>query len=106
MLGGTAELLDEKQSRPEHINGTVTTAGTPVSLTPSTGEPIELILVRNPSKGPNANSSNIVLLINIDGTSTYISLNRGETVYIPGLFSSAKIDSNTNGAKFEVIVWS
>jgi hypothetical protein len=108
-LGGTAELLDEKDSTPEHFLVTVTTAGSPVSITPATAKPIQLALIKNPSKGANANTNpNHVVYINIDGAGTpkFMSLNRGEYMFLPGLFTTLKIDASSNGVKAEVIVWS
>jgi hypothetical protein len=100
------EITDIKDSTPQHFNGTVTTAGTPVSITPSNGRIIQLALIKNPSKGTNKNNTADVLLLNIDATTTYMSLNRGEFVYLAGAFATLKIDSNNNGVKYEVVVWS
>tara|TARA_R100000951_G_scaffold19275_1_gene16086 strand:- start:3557 stop:3877 length:321 start_codon:yes stop_codon:yes gene_type:complete len=100
------EIQDEKQSNPEHFNGVVTTAGSPVTITPTSGENVQLVLVKNPNKGPNKNNPNDVLLVSIDGGTTYVSLSRGEYAYFPGIFTSVKIDSTANGAKYESIVWS
>jgi hypothetical protein len=99
------EIQDIKDSSPEHFNGTVTTAGTPVTITPSSGKIIQLVLINNPNRGPNANTINQVLLVNIDGGSYKFSVPRGSSFYIPGIFSSFKIDSNLNSTKYEVILW-
>lgn len=108
-LGGTAELLDDKDSTPEHFTGTVAIAGTPITITPANAKPIQLVLVKNPNKGLNANSSpNHVVYVNIDGAGTpkYLSLSRGEYVYLPGPFTSLKLDASHDGVKAEVITWS
>lgn len=97
------EISDNKESSGIHYNGVVAVAGTPTSITPT--NPIQLAFVKNPNKGPNQNSSNIVLLINIDGTSNSISISRGESVYIPGKFTTLKVDSTVNGGKYELIIW-
>ena len=99
---------DEYNPTPQHQNGSVASAGTPIVFNSPGGadDPITLLLVRNPSRGPNANTSaNHVLLINIDGTTTKLSLNRGENIYIPGNFASFTIDASHNGVKFETVIW-
>ena len=100
------EIQDEKDSDPEQFNDTVTTAGTPKIESPTSAKPIQLALIKNPNKGPNANSSQDVLLIIIDGGSQVFSISRGEYVYFPGVFSSISIDTNTNGTNYELILWS
>lgn len=102
------EITDVKDSTPENLEGAVATAGSPNSITPTSTKQIQLALVKNPSRGPNANANNVVLKINIDGAGTpkYISLARGEYVYLPGIFTTLKIDSTVNGGKYEVILWS
>lgn len=99
------EVKDERGSDPEHVNGTVTTAGFPDSLTLTSGKPIQLALVKNPSRGPNRNDFPDVLLVNIDGGATELSLSRGEALYLPGVYTALSIDSNNNGVKYEVILW-
>ena len=99
------EIQDKSGNSPVHYNGTITTAGSPTTITPS--NTISQIFIQNPSKGPNANSStNAVLLISVDGGVTYISIERGASISISGYFTSLKIDTNTNGTKYEAIVWS
>lgn len=100
------EVQDIRDTDPEHFNGSVTTAGTPVSITPTNAKPIQLALVSNPKKGPNANATNDVLLVNIDGTTVEMALARGEKVYFPGIFNTLSVDSNNNSVNYEVIVWS
>lgn len=100
------EIQNECDSTPEHINGTVTTAGSPNTLTPSSGKNIQLAYIKNPNKGTNANNTVDVLYITIDGTSLFTTLSRGEYIYMPGIFANLKIDTNNNGTKYEVIVWS
>ena len=106
-LSGQVEIADDKQSRPEHHNGSVANIITGVSIVSATTDSIQLAFIKNPSKGTNANPSpNNVLYINIDGTTTYISLNRGESVYIPGAFTTLKITASSIGVNSESIIWS
>ena len=105
LTNGVIEIQDDINSTPKNVNGLVVTAGTPTLVNTPDGSHIQLALIKNPSKGPNANAGNAVLLINTDGTTTYISLNRGEVYYIAGSFQTLKIDSTVNGAKFEAIIW-
>jgi len=99
------ETDDKLNSSPEHFNGTVTTAGSPVTLSLTSTNDITYAFILNPSKGPNANSTNDVLLVNIDGTATYTTLARGESISLPVNNASIKIDTTTNGTKYEVILW-
>lgn len=97
------EIQDEKGVNPEHFNGSVATAGTPVTITPSSGK-ITSIIVYNPRKGPNANGVNDVLLVNIDGTTTEISIPRGESLEVDTYIDDFTIDTNVNGTNYEVII--
>ena len=96
---------DLLEMTPYHVNGVVATAGVPVTLTAPSSNKIQQIFVQNPSRGVNANGTNDVLYINIDGTSTYIALARGESVALTGDTASIKIDSSINGVKYEAILW-
>ena len=100
------EIQDERDSDPEHFNSNVAVAGVPNSITPTSAKPIQLAYIKNPNKGVNANDPNDVLYINIDGTVNYTTISRGEYIYIPGVFTTLKIDTNNDGTKYEVIVWS
>lgn len=97
------EIQDTKESNGVHYNGAVAVAGVPASITPSSK--IQLVFIKNPNKGPNQNTPNVVILVSIDGTTNYISISRGEYVYIPGIFTTLKIDSTVNGGKYESIIW-
>ena len=100
------EVQDEKQSNPEHINGNVATAGSSQTITPSSGNKIQLAYIKNPNKGPNANGFQDVLLVSIDGSTNYTVISRGEYTFFPGVFDSIKIDTNNDGTKYEIIIWS
>lgn len=100
------EISDNKESNPEQFNGVVTSAGTPVVVSPTGGNNIQLAFVKSSNKGVNANGPTDVLYLTIDGSANVISISRGEYIYIPGVFTSIKIDSNNNGVKYELILWS
>lgn len=100
------EIQDEKDSGPEQFNDTVATAGSPNTHTPTSTKQIQLAYLKNPNKGPNANSAQDVILFNIDGGTEFSALARGEYVYIAGVFDDLKIDANNNGVNYEVILWS
>ena len=100
------EIQNERDSNPEQFTKTVTTAGVSVSVTPTSGKPIQLLYVKNPSKGPNSNNPIDVILVTVDGGANVTTVNRGEYVYIPGVFTSVSLDSNNDGTVAEVIVWS
>lgn len=100
------EIQNEKDSDPEQFTITVATAGSAISVTPTNTKPIQLAYIKNASKGPNSNDPQDVVLITIDGSANVTTVNRGEYVYIPGIFTTLELDTNNNGTKAEVIVWS
>jgi len=100
------EIQNEKNSDPEQFEDSVTTAGTPETITPSTGNIIQMALVQNPHKGKNKNNPNDVLYVNIDGSSTTFTVAYGEAIPFSGVYSTLSIDSNNNGVNYEVILWS
>jgi hypothetical protein len=97
------ETQDEKGVIPENINGTVVTAGTPVTISPSSGK-ITSLTVYNPRRGPNSNNNNDVLLISVDSSGTKISLPRGEDFSLDTYIDSFEIDANNNNTNFEVVI--
>jgi len=99
------ETQNKFDADPEHFNGSVTTAGVPVTITPTNTRDIQSATVLNPRRGPNANSINDVLLVSFDGGTTYVSLGRGDSIKInANITSGVKIDANNNGTNYEVIV--
>jgi hypothetical protein len=98
------EVENNKEAAPEHFNGTVATAGVPVTITPTNGNPISSAIIINQNKGPNANDINDLLYVNFTAGSTYTTIQRGGNLVISGSFTSIKIDTNVNGTKYEVIV--
>ena len=100
------EIQDERDSNPEHFEGSVATAGSSVTITPTNAQQIQKAIIISPKRGPNANGFNDVLKINIDGTTKFIHIARGESLELPGVFTSLKIDALTNGVNYEIIVWS
>ena len=104
------EVQDFKDTTPEHLNITVTTAGTPITITRSDNKDITLTYIKNPNRGNRRNNISDVIYISIDGTdpSSYgTTISRGEYVYIPGSINSGnlKIDSNNNNTNVEIITW-
>lgn len=101
------EVQDIKGTSPEHKNGTVTTAGSPVTVSRTDSANCVYIFVNNPSKGTRANDINDVLYVSIDGGTTYITLSRGESQYFPGYIinGNLKIDTSNNGTNYEVVLW-
>lgn len=97
------EIQDEKDSKPEHINGSVPTAGTPITVTAGNSLPIQQALIVCPGKGPNANTGGSYLLVSSDGT-TYTTVPRGGSLRIDGVFDNLKIDASINGVKYELIL--
>jgi hypothetical protein len=105
-LDGAVEFSDDYHSEPEHFMDKVTTPGTEIEITPATEHQIQLAFIKNPSRGPNKNDGNDVLLITIDDSANYITINRGEMIYIPGVFATLTVDANNPNVNYEIIVWS
>lgn len=99
------EVDDNLNNSPEHFNGSVTTAGSPVTITLTSTNEISNLIIVNPSKGPNSNGVNDLLYLNIDGGSTYITIARGESLALPVNKASIKVDANNNGTNYEIIAW-
>jgi uncharacterized protein YaiE (UPF0345 family) len=102
------EIQDEKDSSPEHFNGNVASAGTPVTLTPTSAKPVQLAFihcnsVRDPS---NANAIGDAIKFSLDGGVSWTTLMSGESICVPGIYANLKLDTNENGTYYEVILWS
>jgi hypothetical protein len=98
------EIQNEKDSKPEHINGSVTFAGTPITVTAGNGLPIQSALIICPNKGPNANSKGTYLLVSSDGTANYTTVPRGGKLQICGVFDNLTIDASDNNTNYEIII--
>jgi len=98
------EIDNDKDATPEHFNGTITTAGVPVTITPTNAKPITNAIIINQNKGPNANSADDLIYVNLTAGSTYTTVQRGATLTVSGSFTSLKLDTNNNGTKYEIIV--
>lgn len=98
------EIENDKESSSEHYNGSVATAGSPVTLTHTSGN-IKGFIVNNPTKGTNANGINDVLYISTDSGTTYLTIERGANLSISLInIVDLRIDSNNNGVNYEVIL--
>jgi len=98
------EIQDQLGNVPENINGSVTTAGSPVTITPSSGT-ITAAEVFNPNRGTNTNDFNDVLLVSWDGGSTFRTVPRGGTIAIESIYiNSFEIDSNNDGTNYEIVL--
>lgn len=88
----------------EHFNGTVETSGTPITVTPTSGN-IVSIIVQNPDDGPNQNPGNRVLLLSWDGGTTYFSI-KNTGIYTASNISepSVVLDATGNNTNFEIIL--
>ena len=102
------EISDDKNSTPENFSGSIATAGSPVTLTPTSTNPVQLAFVNVPSvRDPSApNSLSDAIRVSLDGGTTYVTLMSGESQYFPGSFASLKLDTNANGTTYQVILWS
>ena len=102
------EFQNFKNSRAEKFKAQVPTAGVPVTLTPTTGDPITLAFIDVPGKRDpdNPNNINDAIKYSFDGGLTFFTLLAGESVYIPGVFTDLQIDTNNNGTWYRVALWS
>jgi len=98
------EVQDQRGNIPEHFNGSVTTAGSPVTITPTSGK-IVAAEVFNPNRGSSANGFDDNLLVSFDGGSTFRTVPRGGTLSIESVYlDDFQIDANNNGTNYEVIL--
>ena len=102
------EIQNIKDSDPEPFNGAISTAGVPVTITPSTGRLVQLAYIDcNSTRHSTApNNINDVIKFSIDGGTTYQELNSGESIFVPGIFTDLRVDTNANGTNYQVILWS
>jgi len=102
------EVQNIKDTTPESFSGSVSTAGSPVTITPTSSKSIQYAFIEaNSTRDPNnSNSINDALLYSIDGGSNYHTWMSGESISIQGLFDNLKLDTNNNGTYYQVILWS
>lgn len=87
-----------------HFNGSVTTAGSPVTISAPNSEKISSAIIDNPDKGTNANDKADLLLVSFDGGTTFKTVKRGTSLSVTASFTDIRIDSNNNGTNYEVII--
>lgn len=102
------EIQDERDSDPEAFIGSVTTAGSPVTITPTNNKPIQEAYIEcNSTRDPdNSNNINDAIKYSFDGGTNYLTLMAGESIPLSGIFLNLKIDANNDGVNYQVIVWS
>ena len=98
------EIEDLKDAVVEHKNGSVTTAGTPVTITATGSKKILSALIINQAVGPQANSLGDLLYVSFDGGSNYTTISRRGNIAIQGAYDDIRVDSNNNGVKYEIIL--
>lgn len=103
---GLGDFDNTTDLEPEQAVMTVTTAGTPVIFTPTSGRNIQVLFLHPPKIGPNAgtNGTNDYILYSTTAGVTYHTLKVNESISIPGSFSTVYIDSSSNGMKVELEV--
>lgn len=98
------ETQNERGNTVEQFNGSVTTAGSPVTITPASGK-ITSLIIENPSKGVNANGNNDLLLVSFDGGTTFKTVVRSTNISLSNVYlDDIRIDSNNNNTNYEVII--
>jgi len=102
------EIQSKRDSTPEHFVGSITTAGTPITITPTSVKAIQYAFIMcNGTRDPwNANAINDAIKFSLDGGTTYTTLMSGESQYIPGIYADLIIDASDDGVYYQVIVWS
>ena len=98
------EIQNERDSDAESSVVTVTTAGTPVTITPATGRPVSCASIHVPDVGPNVGTNTIqdYILYSTDGGTVFHVLKVNEFVGLPGNFADLRIDASKNGMKATV----
>lgn len=95
------EIQNEKDSDSESFIATVTTAGSAVTIIPSSSRPIACASIHVPDSGPNVGTNLIedYILYSTDGGVVFHQLKVNEFVGLPGNFSDLRIDASKNGMK-------
>ncbi len=98
------EIQNERGSDSESFIATVTTAGTAITITPTTGRPVACAYIDVPDAGPNVGTNiiNDYILWSTDGGTVYHQLKVDESIGLPGNFTELKIDASKNGMKATV----
>ncbi len=101
------EIQDNKQATPEQFDGNVPTAGTPITITPTSGDKIQLafIHVPGPRDPDNPNALGDAIKFSLDGGTKYTTLLANESIFMPGIFDNLKLDTNEDNTYYQVIVW-
>jgi hypothetical protein len=107
IINTAVDVIDESLT-PEHFNGSVATAGSPIIITPTSANPIKNVFIQcNNTRDPiNPNALNDAIEFSLDGGTTYTVLMSGESIFLPGVMNSLKLDTNVNGTFYQVILWS
>jgi len=100
------EIENKKDSTPEHIEGSVTTAGVPITVTASNAKPIHSAIILNQRVGPNANPSGSTsyLRVSTDGGSNWATVPRNGWITLAGVFDDIRVDAGADGLKYEIIL--
>lgn len=95
------EIQNEKDSDSESFVATVTTAGSPVTITPTNLKTITCAYIHVPDAGPNVGTNTIgdYILYSTDGGSVFHQLKVNEWIGLPGNFSDIRIDASKDGMK-------
>lgn len=82
----------------------VITAGTPVTVTPSTGRQIKQALIKVERIGPNSGTNTFLdyILYSVDGGTIFHTLRVNDFIVLPGLFDDLRIDASKDGMKAEI----
>ena len=101
------EIQDNKEATPEQISGNIPIAGTPVTINPISGNPIQLayIHIPGPRDPDNPNSIGDALKISLDGGTNYTTIMANESIFIPGVFTNLVLDTNENTTTYQIILW-
>ena len=102
------EVQDLKDSEPEHFNGSITTAGSPVTITPTSGRNVQFFFLSVPGvRDPdNPNAISDAIKFSLDAGTTYDNIMSGESIFLPANITDIRLDSNANGTTYRIIVWS
>ena len=100
------EIQNDTGSEPESAVITITTAGSPVTFTPTSARPIQTAFLNVPRVGPNSgtNLPNRYILYSINGGTVYHTLGVNESISLPGNFADLRLDASHDGMKVEVEV--
>lgn len=100
------EIQDIKDSSPECTVDSIDTTETD-TISHSSGRNIMFFFLEVPGRrDPDlSNGINDAIKYSIDGGTNYFNLMSGESVFLPANCTNIKLQTNSNGTNYRIIIW-